>query len=120
MHNIDVFVGNYEVYASGCVTSVDNSDILFRIVEGISIRLQFVRSGDSNQSMNATINDNNELQITLTNFNNPLGTELTNPISIGTLHGRRLLLHIKVIGMENSNNRTLFYTWLLGEAINNG
>ena len=120
MHNIDIQIGSYEVYAAGCVTSVENSDALFRIVEGISIRVHFIRSNDSNQSMNTSINEHGELQFNLTNFNNPLGTEFTNPIPIGTLNGRRLLLHLKVLGMENSNNRTLIYTWLLGEAINNG
>lgn len=120
MPGIDIQIGTYDVYAAGSVTSVENSDVLFRIVEGISIRVHFSRSNDSNQSMNISINEQGELLFTLTNFNNPLGTEFTNPIKIGTLNGRQLLFHLKVLGMENSNNRTLVYTWLLGEAINNG
>lgn len=120
MPNINVSIGEFEVYSSGCVNSVNNADALFIINESIKVRLTFRSSEEPNQSMSAEINNTGELHLFLTNFNNPLETEFTDPIEIGILSGRKLFLYLKVLGMSNSTNRTLIYTWLLGGAINNG
>lgn len=117
---MDIRIGDFEVLSSGCVTSFNNLDALFVITDAIKVRIHFLSDDSNSQTMNASINDSRELQINLSNFNNPLGTEFTNPFEVGTLSGRRLLLHVKVLGMSSSNNRTIIYTWLLGGAINNG
>ena len=118
MERIDI--GEYEVLESGCVNSVGGRDVLFTLIPALKVRLIFsVVEGDTH-TMSSNMNENGELALTLQNFNNPLGTELTNPIRIGTYSGRPLLLHFKILGMHESNNRTIIYTWLLGNNINNG
>lgn len=118
MNRIDV--GDYEVLDSGCVSSVGGRDVLFTLIPEIKVRLIFSEAEGGSQTMNSIMNENGELAITLQNFNNPLGTEFTNPIRIGLYSGRPLLLHIKVLGMHESTNRTIIYTWYLGDNINNG
>ena len=112
-------VGNYDVLDSGCVTSVDGNDVLFVVADNVKVRLQFTLTEDKRQSMSSNLS-NGELAITLQNFNNPLGTEFTNAIEIGTYQGRRLLLHVRILGMESTSNRVIIYTWFLGDNISNG
>lgn len=117
---MEIKVGNLDVLSSGCVTSFNNSDVLFTVTENIKVRVHFISNDAENQSMSASINESSELQINLVNFNNPLGTEFTNPIEVGTVSGQRLLLHLKVLGMSSGSNKTVIYTWLKGGAIING
>ncbi len=112
-------IGDFEVIESGAVTSIDNKDVLFVLSDVIRVRLTFKSSDDQKATMNAAIS-NGELTFTLINFNNPLGTEFTDAIEIGTYQGRKLFLHIRVIGMNNSNNKVIIHTWYLGNSINDG
>ena len=104
---------------SGCVTSVAGEDVLFNVADNIKVRFLFTSTEDKKQSMVSNLSDG-ELSITFQNFNNPLGTEFTDAIEIGTYQGRKLLLHIRVLGMESTSNRVILYTWLLGDNISNG
>lgn len=118
---MNIKVGEYKVLLSGAVESINNRDILFEIAPTIKIRLAF--DNDSNNSEPSVRIDSvkeHELIIHLVNFKNSLGTELVNPIEIGRFQGQPLLIHIKVIGMDSNNNRTVFYTFYLGEEVSNG
>ena len=113
-------IGIYEVYNSGIITSCDNADVVFEVADGVVVRLKFDANESNQQNMQANINEQGELVFCLTNFNNPLGTEFTKPLEIGILNGHKLLLHIKVLGNQNSSNRTVLYTWLKGGNVSNG
>ncbi len=117
---MNITIGNFEVYDSGIVTSFDNADVLFNVTSGVVVRLKFATNESKQQNMQAAINDSGELVFTLTNFNNPLGTEFTKPLEIGTLGGQKFFLHLKVLGNENSSNRTILHTWLKGGVVNDG
>ena len=116
---MEIKVGNYDVMHSGCVTSVDGKDVLFIVAENIKVRLQFTITEEKRQSMSSNLS-NGELTITLQNFNNPLGTEFTDAIEIGKYQGRKLLLHVRILGMESTSNRVVIYTWFLGDNLSNG
>ena len=116
---MDIKVDNYDVLYSGCVTSVAGKDVLFVVANNIKVRLMFTTTEDKKQTMTSNLS-NGELSITLQNFNNPLGTEFTDAIEIGKYQGRRLLLHIRVLGMEATSNRVILHTWFLGDNISNG
>lgn len=112
-------VGNYDVLDSGCVTSVAGKDVVFVVANNMKVRLKFTTTEDKSQSMTSDLL-NGELSITLQNFNNPLGTEFTDAIEIGTYQGRRLLLHVRILGMEATTNRVIIHTWFLGDNLSNG
>lgn len=112
-------VGNFDVIDTGSVTSVAGNDIIFDVADRVKVRLSFTTTDDKKQSMSSNLQDG-ELTITLQNFNNPLGTEFTDAVEIGKLNGRKLFLHIRVLGMESTSNRVVLYTWYLGDNISNG
>ena len=113
-------VGEYEILDSGIIMSVRDRDILFEIEENIKVKLVLTTVEDNVQLMNAEVDSSGILVFTLQNFNNPLGTEFTEAIEVGTYQGRRLLFHVRVLGMDSTTNRAVIYTWYLGNNINNG
>jgi hypothetical protein len=115
-----ITVGSYDVLDSGMVFSINNEDVVFEVAETIKVRLEFIDTSENEPNMNASLSNDQEVKFVLTNFKNPLGTELTQPATIGTFQGRKLLLEFRVLGMSNSSNKLIAYTWLLGGAINNG
>lgn len=119
MENINITVGGREVLYSGTVTSTNNADVLFEIAENLKIRLRFVSEDGGAQLIQAVVEDG-VLVLTLLNFNNPLGTEFTNAIEIGTYKGRSLFLHVRVYAMNESENRVINHTWYLDGVVNNG
>lgn len=116
---VRIEVGEFEVLDSGCVTSIGNRDVLFTIKGDVQVHVHFENDEGHEQSFNSSINGNT-LTINFINFNNPLGTEITNPLEIGTVDGRRLFCHFRVTGMNTIGNRVIFYSWLLGNNVNNG
>ena len=117
---IEIKVGDFDVLDSGTVTSVGSRDVLFTLSERVKVRLVFTIIDNKNQEMTIQINERGELEFTLQNFDNPLGTEFNEPIEIGTWQGRKLFLHARVLGLKGTNNRVVLYTWYLGNRINNG
>ena len=117
---MEIQVGGFDVLSAGCIMSIDGQDIVFTLSAEMKARIRFLSSQESKQSVKAKIGESNELQIELTNFNNPLGTELAKPVEVGTYNGKKLLLHLRIQGMSKSKNRVVFYTWLLNDNVNNG
>lgn len=113
-------VGDYDVLESGVVTSVNGGDVLFKLSDSVKVRLKFLVTEDNKENMSAVVNGVGELEISLSGFTNPLGTEFTNEAEIGFFNGRKLFLHVRVLGMKSTNNRVIFHTWYLGSKIANG
>lgn len=91
---------------------------MFTLKENIRVRVKFLIRKEKRQSFDISVNDDStEVIVKLLNSNNPKGTEFTNMIEIGNINNRKLFMHLRVIGMNKSNNRVLFYTFLLGDTI---
>ena len=118
MENIKV--GDYDVLESGVVTSVNGEDVLFKLSDSVRVRMKFLVTDEEKENMSAQVNRAGELEISLSGFDNPLGTEFTNAAEIGFFKGRKLYLHVRVLGMKSTNNRVIFHTWFLGANIANG
>ena len=112
-NDMKISVGEYEVYDSGSVLSHGDKDILFEI-RNLKIRIKFENNPEvTNYTANINLIDGNTcLQITLINFNNQIGTGLTNPVEIGTINGSRLYLQFVVYRLGESDTRLFSYTWL--------
>lgn len=108
-----ISVGEYEVYDSGSVLSHGDKDILFEI-KNLKVRIKFANDlENANYDAKISLIENNTcLLLTLVNFNNSLGTGLTNPVEIGTINGSRLYLQFVVYRLGESDTRMFSYTWL--------
>ena len=114
-----VEIGEFDVISSGSFPIWGCERVLLTLNPNIKVRLVFSENKDESIIVRSNLVDG-VLEYTLTNFNNPLGTEFTSPAEIGTFMGRKLFFHIKVLGNSNADNKTVFYTWLLGGAITDG
>ena len=117
---MEIKVGDLDVLESGTVTSNNGNDVLFSISDNVKVRLVFRTTEDKKKAMGTSMNANNELEFVLNNFDNPLGTEFTEAFEIGTYKSRNLYFHARILGMENTSNKIVIYTFYLGGAINNG
>lgn len=112
-NDMKISVGEYEVYDKGSVLSHGDRDILFEI-KNLKVRIKFENNPeDTNYAANINLIEGNTcLQITLVNFNNPMGTGLTNPVEIGMINGSRLFFQFVVYRLGESDTRMVSYTWL--------
>lgn len=117
---MDIKVGDLDILESGTVTSNNGNDVLFSISDKVKVRLVFRTTEDKKKTMGSSVNASNELEFVLSNFDNPMGTEFTEAFEIGTYKSRTLYFHARVLGMENTSNKVVIYTFYLGETINNG
>ena len=119
---VEVNVGEYAIIETGLVSVVSDSPIVLKLDPRVIIRIVFeTDSSEGNQSkFKSEINSKGELEFTLTNFNNPLGTEFTQYAEIGRFNGRKLFFHVKVLGNGNVSNKTVIYSFLQGGQVTNG
>ena len=119
---VEVNVGEYAIIETGLVSVVSDSPIVLKLDPRVIIRIVFeTDSSEGNQSkLKSEINSKGELEFTLTNFNNPLGTEFTQYAEIGRFNGRKLFFHVKVLGNGNVSNNTVIYSFLQGGQVTNG
>ena len=114
-------VGNYEVYESGTVFSINSEPIEF-FFPNFSVKVEFEESENKDDiKINYDLQqDNQRLVVKLLNFTNPLGTENTVPVEVGHINNRKLLFQFRTYAMDSGENKVLHYSWLLGEEVNNG
>ena len=106
-----ITTSEYEVIASG-VVHLTEPEVKFSIAN-LVIKYQFKTDSDGSRFGAEVIND--ELIISLYNFNNSLGQGKIEPIEIGTLGGRRLFATY-FVNTPEANIRQFNYTFMLLEA----
>lgn len=118
---VKINVGDYEVVESGVFSIVNDSPVI-ELDPRVRVKLVFETdsSDKSSSKIKWVVNEKGELEYTLINFNNPLGTEFTQLAEIGFLKGRKLYFHVKVLGNASISNKTIFYTFYLGGPVTNG
>lgn len=113
MYQTSIFSERKEIISSGMVISFDNEPITLKLSEDETsvATLKFVFK-DSEEEKKATLSGevvNNELVLSLTNFNNPMGSGTTKPMNFATYKGLAMYLHFRVTALSDSD-RTLYYT----------
>jgi hypothetical protein len=114
-------VGKYDILESGTIVSIENEPIDFSIAEniGFTIRVVFVSDSEEKEpKIKAENYDKVGAKLTFNNFNNSIGIGNVEPLEIGTLNNRKLLLNYRVYSL-NKGGKTFHYTWLLGEEVKN-
>lgn len=113
MYRTTIVAGDKQVLCSGTVISFDNSPITIEMFDDCQsvVKLQFIFNNDEaieGESMSTAVIEDT-LCFTLTNFNNPIGTGNTAPISFAKYKKLRLYLQFRVTSL-NDVDRTLYYT----------
>lgn len=109
---MNVKVGEYDVFDNGVVITHANKDIEFKI-STLFIKVKFFKDDENTgQSVTPSLLEGNCLQLTLTNFENSLGTGLTEPIEIGTINGKKLFFQFIVHSLADGETKMFSYTWL--------
>lgn len=123
MYKTKISSGNKQVLSSGTVISFDNNPISIELLDDNQsmVKLQFNFNHDETvkgQSMSTAVIED-VLCLTLTNFNNPIGTGTTKPINFAKYGDMILYLHIRVTALSDTD-RTLYYTIYADGGDNNG
>ncbi len=114
--------GNYEVFDTGTVISFEQEPVTFHLAADLQIRLAFRDDIEKKDEHRIEFNSisNSELGIILVNFNNSLGTGNTAPFEVGILNNKKLYLNFRVYTLNVKTNKTIHYSWYLGEEVKNG
>ncbi|HHV10417.1 MAG TPA: hypothetical protein GXX75_09100 [Clostridiales bacterium] len=104
--NIKLFSGQYEIINSSTVMLFDkDSNLIFEIDTGdfkFTVELLFVGDGQGNKIINRTIDtEKNKITLACNNFTNVFGTNTSIPVSIATINGKGMFLHLDVSLMED-------------------
>ena len=110
--DMKINVGDYEVFDSGVVINHNGMEISFEI-KNLKIKIVF-ETNDEVDEFNARkeVVDNTCLKLTLTNFNNSLGTGLTSPMEVGRINSKKLFLQYIVYSLGDHRTKMFAYTWL--------
>lgn len=106
--------GGHDVHASGTVISYKKESLVFQLADDLRIIFKFLDDEVGKPHMNASGTDAHSLEITLFNFNNPLGTGIIDPLLIGELNDRELYVCFMVHSIAETPSKTFHYTWYLG------
>ncbi len=106
--------GNAKVVASGTAISFNGAPIEIEIGADspLAIRLIFEesQSGLNSPEIRAHAPDQNTLELTLRNFDNPIGTGTTKPLRVATISGREAYLHFRVFALPGSSDKTVHFS----------
>lgn len=108
-------VGGREVVASGTVVVAPGETVeiapLPRVVPNLRVRIVFEKQDSSSYKMEGKF-DGDHLTLRLFNFNNPIGIAPLQPLQIGKVDDRILLLAyiVHAVGSDNAATRLFSYT----------
>ena len=105
-----------KVFEHGTVISFKQEPLIFAISD-LKVKISFLDNTDEKQAILPNQIGAKEIELKLVNFNNSLGTGTTEPLGIGTVSNKRLYLNFVVHAL--GNQKTLHYTWYLGEEVRN-
>jgi len=89
--------------------------------ETLKLILDFKRDDSSKTTLEWKVNDNTSITATLTNWSEPLGTTLVEPVSNATLLNREMtfIFSVRKVGSEGEVREVMISVYLGGE-VNDG
>jgi hypothetical protein len=110
---LQITTGGLDVVISGTVITANNKDLQFQLAN-LNVTFNFLSDG-STPRLGTLTTAGATLNIPLHNFDNPIGTGTTQPLEIGTLQNRKLLLSFMVYTHGPESTKTVHYTFMVGE-----
>lgn len=116
---MQILEGGKEVIASGTVVSAREAPIRFVLQPDFQVEVRFEYDGPKTQRVSSKV-EGPALVITISNFENSLGTSTTEPLQIGVFDGSyiSLIFALYYIGDEVRHSIVFHYTFLKGERAN--
>lgn len=112
---------NYEVLDTGSVITYKDEPLAFELSPDLRIVVKFIKDSEiKEQKMDFKVISNNELELLLTNFNSSLGIGNAAPLPLAKLNNKQVYLNFMVYALNDSDNKTMHYTWYLREEVKNG
>ncbi len=111
MNELNVKIGNYDVYARGSVITFGNNPIVFEIF-GIEISIIFEEDPNIAERFRKETEGIN-LKLKLYNFTSGLISGTTKPIDIGMVGEKTISILFFVQSLNKGESRIFTYTWLL-------
>jgi hypothetical protein len=110
----EIEVDDHKIIASGTVIGIVNKPIVFKI-EDLLFELSFIDNPEHyEQKLESNIPPNGKKMILIfENFNNSLGIGNLEPIKVGFIDDRTLLLNYRIYALKENTGKLLHYTWLL-------
>lgn len=116
---INIKSGSYDVLCSGSVIQFDAEPVTISFLELFFV-FKFINDDNEKQRQEFNIS-NNIFTLILYNFNNSLGTGNTQAINLGSINNRNLYLNYRIYTLSDlKHDRTIYYTFYLGEEIIHG
>jgi hypothetical protein len=110
---VQIRTGGYDVLAGGTVITADGKNLEFQI-DNLRFVFSFLSDNGATRMEPGPVSSS-ALTLLLFNFNNSIGSGTTEPIEIGTVRGRKLLLSFMVYSMNPDSTKTVHYTFLLSD-----
>ena len=111
-------IDDYEVIRDGVLVVNSSNRLLFEI-EDLSFEFVFKTDESGKKSIRHERTED-KLVIYLVNFNNNLGTGLSNPIEVATLDSGEILFVLFAVHAISDNLRVFHYTWVKRRHIEEG
>ena len=106
---------NYTVLESGSLISYShNAQLKFQVEMDSSFSFSLIFKFEDNSDSSYGIKSNvigNEITITCTNFNSPLGTGTTVPVDIATFQGKKIYIVFWIYSLGEKAPRKIDYTF---------
>lgn len=106
--------GNGNILASGTLITFDDAPINFKLKGALEVSLNFKSDDTEKTSLKAESTENKRLRLDLYNFNDVLGSGSVLPLEIGTWEGKKLFISFRVYSLNDSNQRTIHYSFFQG------
>lgn len=111
---MNIKVGEYTVYESGCVITHLGKPVVFQI-EDLTFEFNFVNDTENTESRANVLAKNNSVKnlvFTFFNYDNELGRGIKEPVNVGNIESSELYLQYFIYAIGNSNSKIIKYTWL--------
>jgi len=102
----------YSVISSGTVITHQNKDVVINIIDDANIVFKFEDDDTNKQKESLSVEDNKNMVITLTNYNNALGTGISSPLIVGTKNDEKISIQFIIHSIGDNGCKIINYTFL--------
>jgi len=116
-----IYTKDKEILDTGLIITFKNEPVIFELSE--NLKYTVILKDDATiegQHVQPKVISNEELMLTLINFNNSLGAGNIEPLKLGVMDGKTIYLNFIVYAMSKEAQKTLQYTWFKDKVATDG